>query len=120
MGALAPGAREPNLVDAGGAGVGRFGGRGGGEFAGECEAVDGGMGVTEGVEKGGLGRREDGEPLVIKPTGEDVMEGQVGLVGCVGGARKGGVGPGVLVEVAKDDRCEVESGSFSEFLGEKP
>ena len=65
MGAFAPGAREPYLVDTRGAGVGGFGGRGGGEFAWEGEAVDGGMGMAEGVEKGSLGGREDGETVVI-------------------------------------------------------
>jgi len=76
------------------------------------------MGMAEGVEEGGLGRRKDGETVVVKPTGEDVVEGQVALVGCVGGAREGGVRPGVFVEVAKDDRCKVEFGSISELLGE--
>ena len=118
MGAFAPGAREPYLVDAGRTGVGRFGGRGGGKFAGESEAVDGGMGMAEGVEKRGLVRGKDGETVVVKPTGEDVVERQVALVGCVGRAREGGVRPGVFVEVTKDDRCEVEFGSISEFLGE--
>jgi hypothetical protein len=106
------------LVDARGASVGRLGGRGGGKFAGEGEAVDGGMSLAEGVEKGGLGGGKDGETVVIKPASEDVMEGQVGLVGCVGGAGEGGVRPVVFVEVAKDDRCKVESDSISVLLGE--
>jgi hypothetical protein len=76
------------------------------------------MGMAEGVEKRGLVRGKDGETVVVKPTGEDVVERQVALVGCVGRAREGGVRPGVFVEVAKDDRCEVEFGSISEFLGE--
>ena len=65
MGAFAPGAREPYLVDTRGAGVGRFGGRGGGKFAGKGEAVDGGVRMAEGVEKGSLGGRKDGETVVI-------------------------------------------------------
>jgi hypothetical protein len=71
------------------------------------------MSMPEGVEKGGLGGRKDGETVVIKPTGEDVVEGPVALVSCVGGAGEGGVRPGVFVEVAKDDRCDVEPGSIS-------
>ena len=46
------------------------------------------------------------------------MEGQVILVGCVRGAREGGVRPGVFIEVTEDDRGEVKSGSISELFGE--
>ena len=34
------------------------------------------------------------------------------------GTRKGGVGPGMFVEVTKDDRCEVLASSLRELKGE--
>jgi hypothetical protein len=69
------------LVNAGGAGEGRFGGRGGREFAGESQAVDVGMSMAEGVKKAVFRGGRVGRPfIVIEPTGENVVEGPVALV----------------------------------------